>query len=262
MYKGIAGKIAVITGASRGIGKTIALTLATEGARLAICARDEDNLKRTVDEIRAQTHTDVIGVKANTMKINDIRRLVNAAIKKYGRIDILVNNSGGAHVGGIFTTRDEDWEYHIQLKLLGYIRTSREVAQHMKASGGGKIINIVGVAGREPEPLSMVSGVTNAALLNFTKSLSKELAVDRISVNCINPSTADTPLSAETFASLAAILQKSPEEIRQRAAQRLNGSLIDPEEIAQVVLFLASDTAKAITGTSITIDAGSLLGVW
>jgi NAD(P)-dependent dehydrogenase (short-subunit alcohol dehydrogenase family) len=262
VYKGITGKIALITGASRGIGKAIAMALASEGARIAICAREEENLKLTADEIRVHTHTDILALKANTMKINDIRRFINAAIKKYGRIDILVNNAGGAHVGGIFSTNDEEWEYHIQLKLLGYIRTCREVAQHMKTSGGGKIINIVGVAGREPDPLSMVPGMTNAALLNFTKSLSKELAADKIYVNCVNPATTDTMLSAETFKTLSAITQKSPEELRQRAAQSLNGSLIDPEEIAHAVLFLASDAAKAISGTSITVDAGSLSGLW
>lgn len=262
MYKGITGKIAIITGASRGIGKAIALALASEGARIAICAREETDLKIAADEIRVNTHTDVISLKANTMKTNDIHRFVGATVKKYGRIDLLVNNAGEAHVGGVFTTTDEEWEHHIQLKLLGYIRMCREVAQHMKSSGGGRIINIVGTTGREPEPLSMVQGVLNGALLNFTKSLSKELASDRITVNCINPATTDTQLSESIFKSLSAILRTPADELRQKVTRMLNGSLIRTEDIAQAVLFLASDAAKSISGTSITIDAGSLRGVW
>ncbi len=262
MYKGITGKIAVITGASHGIGKTIALALASEGARLAICAREETDLKLTAEEIRVNTHTDVLAIKANMTKINDIRRFVGAALKKYGGIDILVNNAGGVHVGGIFATNDEEWEYHLQLKLLGYIRMCREVVQSMKARGGGTIINITGTAGLEPEPLSMVAGVINAALSNLTKSLSKELAADRIRLNCINPATSDTPLTAERFKAISTIIQIPPEELRRQVEQRLNGSLINPEDVAQTVLYLASDAARAISGTSITIDAGSLLGIW
>lgn len=262
MYKGITGKIAAITGASRGIGKTIALALASEGARLAICSREEADLKLTAEEIRVSTHTDVLAIKANTMKINDIRRFVGATIKKYGGIDILVNNAGGMPTGGIFATNDEEWEYHIQFKLLGYIRMCREIVPSMKSRGGGTIINITGTDGKEPEPLSMVAGVINAGLANLTKSLSKELAGDRITVNCINPAITDTPLTSERFKILSTLTHTSPEELRQHTIRRLNGSLINPEDVAQAVLFLASDSARGISGSSITVDAGSLVGVW
>ena len=183
MNTNLQGKVVLISGASKGIGKAAALMLATEGARLALCARDEKALKLAADEIQAQTHADVLTVKANMTKSNDIHRFVSAAINKFDHVDILINNAGGANVGGILTTTDEDWEYHIQLKLLGYIRMAREVIPYMKTNGGGKIINIVGMAAKEPNPLFMVPGVTNAALLNFTKSLSKELEKDNITVS-------------------------------------------------------------------------------
>src|SRR5260221_4908690 len=189
---GLEGKVVLITGGSGGIGRAVASAMAAEGPRLAICGRDELRLQQTVDELRAGPRADIISVKANMTKLNDIRRFVSAAMSKFGRIDILVNNAGGLHVGGILQTSEEDLEYHIQLKLLGYIRASREVIEHMKASGGGKIINIIGMAGREPGPLSLLPGVINAALLNFTKSLSKELEGDRITVNSVNPGPADT----------------------------------------------------------------------
>jgi len=236
--------------------------MAAEGVRLAICARDERQLKLAADEIRVNAHADVLAVKANTMKLNDIRRFVSAAAKKFGRIDILVNNAGGAHIGGISETTDEDWEYHIQLKLLGYVRMAREVIQPMKKNGGGKIINIIGTAGKEPNFLYMVPGVTNAALLNFTKSLSKELESSRIYVNSVNPGTTETPLTEETFKKLAAIYQKSPEELKRSAAELSpQGRLARPEEVAGVVLFLASDASGFVNGTSINVDAGKLLGL-
>jgi NAD(P)-dependent dehydrogenase (short-subunit alcohol dehydrogenase family) len=258
----ITGKVALITGASRGIGKAIAMRFALEGARLAICARDEAALTATAAEIQSATHADVLTVKANMMKSNDIRRFVAAAIKKFDRIDILVNNAGSAHIGGITDTTDEQWEYHIQLKLLGYIRMAREVIPVMRSQGAGKIISIVGIAGKEPGPLYMVPGVTNAALLNFTRSLSKELAHDNIQVNSINPATAATPLTEEMFTALAERTQKTVDELRRAAAQSLDGGLIEPDDVAGAAIFLASESANGINGASLNIDAGKLAGVW
>jgi NAD(P)-dependent dehydrogenase (short-subunit alcohol dehydrogenase family) len=263
MNTNIQGKVVLITGASKGIGKATAMRLAAEGARLALCARDEKALTLTADEIRAQTHADVLTVKANMTKINDIRRFVSGAVSKFDHADILINNAGGWNVGGILTTTDEDWEYHLQLKLLGYIKMAREVIPHMKINGGGKIINVVGMTAKEPGSLSIVQGVINAGLLSFTKSLSKELEADNITVNSINPTTTDTPLTEETFEKLAQLLQKSPEELRQSYKELMpGGKLVSTEDIAKVILFLASDSSSYINGTSINIDAGKSLGLW
>ena len=260
---GLEGKVALITGGSRGIGKAVATAMAARGARLAICGRDEPLLQQAADELRASSRADIIAVKTNMTKLNDIRRFVAAAMSKFGRIDILVNNAGGAHVGGILRTSDEDLEYHIQLKLLGYLRASREVIQPMRSAGGGTIINIVGMAGKEPSPLFLLPGVTNAALLNFTKSLSKELEPDRIRVNSVNPGTIDTPLTDETFKSIAELTQKTVEEVRLQASRStMYGRIGSPEEVANAVLFLASGAAEFINGTSINLDAGKSLGLW
>jgi 3-oxoacyl-[acyl-carrier protein] reductase/bacilysin biosynthesis oxidoreductase BacG len=263
MTTGLQGKVALITGGSRGIGKAIALALASEGVRLALCARDERELKLAADEIQIHTHADVIAVKANTAKLNDIRRFVETAARKFNRIDILVNNAGGIHIGGIETTKDEEWEYQIQMKLLGYIRVAREVLPHMKKTGGGKIINIIGVTARETAPLFMVPGVTNAALLNFTKTLSKELEPHHIQVNAINPGTTDTALTAETFRALAELFQKTPQEMRKTTSEiSPQGTLASPHDIANCVLFLASDLSNFVNGISINVDAGKVSGVW
>ena len=262
MNTGLQNKVALITGASKGIGKATALLLAEEGVRLALCARDDRLLKQTADEIQNKTHADIIALKANTTKLNDIRRFVNATVKKYSRIDLLINNAGGAHIGGIQSIADEEWEYHIQLKLLGYIRMAREVLPHMKKSGGGCIINIVGMAAKEPRNFYMLPGVTNAALLNFTKSLSKELKNDNIRVVSVNPTTTDTPLTEQTFKSLATLSNKTPEEIRQTVeASFPQGRLLAAVDVAKVVVFLASDAAQFVNGISINLDAGTSAGV-
>jgi len=260
---GIQNKVALITGASRGIGKAIALAFAHEGARLAICARDERLLAQTADEIQHTTHADVITIKSNLTKLNDIRRFVEAAVKKYDRLDILVNNAGTAHAGDIFTTTDADWEQLIQLKLLGYIRLAREVIPHMKKNNGGRIINIVGMAGKEPSMQSILHGVINAALLNFTKSLSKELENDAILVNSINPGTVETDLTTETFETIAKLSHKTPAENRQATSGALPQSrFISAEEIANAAVFLASNSASCINGVSLNVDAGKSSGLW
>jgi NAD(P)-dependent dehydrogenase (short-subunit alcohol dehydrogenase family) len=262
MHTGLQGKVALITGASKGIGKAVALALAEEGVRLALCARDERELKLASDEIQIHTKADIIAVKANVTKLNDIRRFVTAAVKKFTRIDILINNAGGAHIGGIFQTSDEEWEYHLQLKLMGYIRMAREAIPYMRTTGGGKIINIVGTAGKEPNALYMVPGVTNGALINFTKSLAGELEPDRITVNSINPGTTNTPLTIETINAMAVLLQKTPEDTKQMILDRApQHRLITPEEVAKVVTCFASDAANSINGVSINVDAGKVLGL-
>jgi NAD(P)-dependent dehydrogenase (short-subunit alcohol dehydrogenase family) len=260
---GLEGKVVLITGGSGGIGRAVASALAAQGARLAICGRDEPRLQQTVDEIRAGSRADILPIKANMTKLNDIRRFVGAAMSKFGRIDILVNNAGGLHVGGVLQTSEEELEYHIQLKLLGYLRASREVIEHMKAAGGGKIINIIGMAGKEPNPVLFLPGAIDAALLNFTKSLSKELQGDKITVNSVNPGPTDTALAEETFKSIGALAQKSPEEIRLQASRsNAAGRIASPGEIANAVLFLASEAANFINGASINVDAGESLGLW
>ena len=263
MNTSLQGKAALITGGSKGIGKAIAMAMAAEGAMVAICARDDRQLQLAAEEIQVQTKAEVVAVKANIIKLNDIHRFVEAAVKRFNRVDILVNNAGGANIGGIIKTSDEEWEYHIQLKLLGYIRMAREVIPHMQTAGGGNIINIVGMTAKEPSSLYMVPGVTDAAILNFTKSLSKELENDNIRVNSVNPTTTDTTLTEETFQKLAEALQRSLEELKHTLISSLpQGRIASVEDIANVVLFLASDAAYYINGTSINVDGGRSLGVW
>lgn len=259
MNTGLQGKVAIVTGASRGIGKAIALSFANEGVRLVLCARNEEQLKVTEEEIKNRFHTEVVIVKANTTKLNDIKRVVSKAIAKFKRIDVLVNNAGGAHVGGIFQFTDEDFENHIHLKVLGYIRTAREVIPHMQQQGGGRIINIIGTAGKEPPPAMMLSGITNGALLNFTKALAAELAHHKITVNAVNPGTTETLLTEQTLSAKSILQEKSVEEIKLAL---INSNpferLAKPEDVASAVIFLSSDAASFISGISLNVDGGTV----
>jgi 3-oxoacyl-[acyl-carrier protein] reductase len=261
MNTGLHGKVVIITGASRGIGKAIAYAFANEGARLVLCARSEEQLVQVQSEIKDKFHTEVFIVKANISRLNDIKRVVSKTVSKFKRIDVLVNNAGGAFVGGIFQMTDEELENHINLKLVGYIRTAREVIPFMQQQGGGKIINIIGTAGKEPTPTMMVPGITNSALLNFTKSLALELAKDNITVNAVNPGSTETPLTETILGSLAVIQTKTPDEIRQ-AITSANpfGRLALPEDIAAAVIFFASETSAYVSGISINVDGGMSRG--
>ena len=261
MNTGLHGKVVIVTGASRGIGKAIAYAFANEGARLMLCARTEEQLIQVQSEIKDKFHTEVFTVKANISRLNDIKRVVSKTVSKFKRIDILVNNAGGAFVGGIFQLTDEELENHINLKLVGYIRTSREVIPFMQQQGGGRIINIVGIAGKEPSPAMMIPGITNSALLNFTKSLSLELAKDNITVNAVNPGSTETPLTEAILGSLAVIQSKTPDEIRQAiASSNPFGRLALPEDVAAAVIFLASETSVFISGISVNVDGGMFRG--
>ncbi len=259
MNTGLQGKVAIVTGASRGIGKAIALAFANEGVRLVLCARGEEQLKVTEEEIKNRFHTEVIIVKANATKLNDIKRVVSRAVAKFKRIDVLVNNAGDAHVGGVFQFTDEDFENHIHLKVLGYIRTAREVIPHMQQQGGGRIINIIGTGGKEPLPTMMLSGITSGALLNFTKALAAELAQFKITVNAINPGTTETILTEQTLSAKSILQEKSVEEIKlalinSNPFQRL----AKPEDVANAVIFLSSEAASFISGISVNVDGGSV----
>lgn len=263
MNLNLQAKAALVTGGSRGIGKAIALAFAAEGARVAICGRDERQLEQARDEIAAATRSEVICVKANTGKVNDIRRFITTAAKKFSRIDILVNNAGGGQqFGAIDEITDEEWEAQIQARLLGYLRAAREVIPVMRESGGGRIINIIGITGSEPGPRALLPSVINGALLTFTKALSKDLERDRISVTAISPAAVDTALTGEMIAALAVRAQTSPEEIRQSLQAALpQGRFASPEEIARIAVFLASDAAALVNGIVIPADAGKTAAV-
>ena len=252
MDLGLKDKVAVVTGGSDGIGRATAIRLAQEGARVAICARRAGPLKEAADEIR-RNGGDAFTFEADMSKAADIEKWVAAVIERYGRIDILINNAGSSIAGPFLETADETWQQDLDLKVFGAIRTSRLVVPHMKRQGGGCMVNITTIAGKQPGAASVPTSVSRAAGLALTKALSREYAPDNIRVNtvCIGK------IVSGQHGRRIAHEQTTPEAYYARVAKDIPmGRVGEASEVANVIAFLVSDAASYVTGTSINLDGG------
>jgi 3-oxoacyl-[acyl-carrier protein] reductase len=251
------GKVALVTGGGRGIGKSVSLMLANNGASVALCGRTQQTLYDTAAEIRA------LGVAAwpivaDVREYANIKRFVAQAAAAAGRIDILVNNAVYSVSAPFDEQSDENWQQHIDVKLMSYIRACREVLPHMKAQGGGRIVNVGGMTARIVAALRPTNGVVNAGVANFTKSLANHAGPDNITINCVHPGMTVTDRMRGNFERRARDAGLSYEAIAQRTAAEIPlGRLIDPDDIAKAVLFFCSPLADMITGQAIAIDGGS-----
>jgi len=249
---GLKGRVAVITGATEGIGKATALKLAQEGAKVAICARRTELLNKAVEEIK-KTGAEVLATAADIGKAADVERMINAVIERFGRIDILVNNAGSSMAFAFEAVDDATWQADLDLKLFGAIRCTRLAVPHMRKHGGGRIINITTVGGKQPAARSVPTTVTRAAGLALTKALSKELAPENILVNtvCIGK------IKSGQHERRIARENLNPDEYYSRVAKQIPlGRVGEPAEVANVIAFLASSAASYVTGTSIHLDGG------
>ncbi len=248
------GQVAVVTGASGGFGAESARALAGAGAKVVLVGRDNARLRSLTEELRGSAAI----VEGDVSKKGEADRIAKAVVADHGRLDILVNGAGGATVGGLMDLDDEAWQEDIDLKLLGYLRMMRAAAKVMREQGGGRIVNIIGLAGHEPYHLLTVPSVINAALLALTKSAADELAADGILVNAVNPNAAQTDLGDRMIEELAAAQGSSSEEVRRYlVASTPLRRLARPEDVAAAVLFYASDLSAFVTGTSLTVDGGA-----
>lgn len=253
MDLGLTGKVAIVTGGTQGIGKATALRLAAEGAQVVICARGRELLDATAAQVR-DAGGQVQAVAADVSKPDAAGRIVDEALKAFGRIDILVNNAGTSATGAFESVGDEVWQADFDLKLFGAIRLIRRALPHMKQEGGGRIINITNIGAKQPSAGSMPTTVTRAAGLAMTKALSREFAADRILVNtvCIGL------VRAGQHEKTAARRGIDVEELYQTLGGNVPlGRVGKAEEVANVIAFLASDAASFVTGTSINLDGGA-----
>jgi 3-oxoacyl-[acyl-carrier protein] reductase len=251
------GRVALITGGSMGIGRVTALTLAREGANIAICARGKDDLESAAIEIRS-TGRDALPVQADMTSHDDIQRFVKTAADHFGRVDILVNNAVTSYLKSFQELTDEEFNYHVDVKLLGYVRCIREVLPHMQQRRWGRIVNVAGMSARIIGPLRITSGVVNSAITNFTKQLADQVAKDNILINAVHPGTTLTPRQASVIQGEADAFDITFEEARQRRLDEIPlGRFVMPEDLANVILFFCSEASSAVTGQAIAVDGGS-----
>jgi len=264
MDLGIKGKAAIVTGASRGIGRETARQFLEEGVRVMICGRNAETLERTRAELAQQTGGEIHAVVADMIKLDDIVRLVEAAKKQLGGVDILVNNAGQMYSGRFNVMTDEGLKEQLETKLFGFLRAIRLVYPLMKAQRWGRIVNLIGGAGKEPDPYMFGSGITNSGLLNITKSLSTEFGEDNVLVNAICPGWVATNLWQRNAQGLQQELGVKSEEEARRLAARKNSlnRFGKPEELANAIVFLCSERASYITGVSLNLDGGRLKSLW
>jgi 3-oxoacyl-[acyl-carrier protein] reductase len=257
METGIRGKVAMVSGASKGIGRAVAERLATEGASLSLCARGADALRDVARTLEDKHGVGCLACPADLTLAEDIQGWVRASLERFGGVDILVNNAGAAQGGAFLRLPDQAWLDSWHLKLFGYIRVAREVFPHLVARGGGRIVNVIGIAGVQPMENYMIGGAANAALLNFTKALADEGAPHGILVTGVNPGPIRTERWDGMLVRWGAAKGVSPEEAEREILEtvplRRPGTA---EEVANLVVFLASGLSTYITGTTIAVDGG------
>ena len=256
------GKIAIVTGGSKGIGRATALALAGEGVDVAICARGVDDLEDAATEIRSKTGRTVVPVRADMGVPEDVSRLVATTVAELGGVDILVNNAISPTAAPFMELSDEDWLNQMNVKLIGYVRCAREVIPHMRQRGGGRLINIGGMAARNVNPLAYSFGAANSGVANLAKNLSGQFATEGILVNCVHPGATRTSRQTIIQKRQARDADTTVEEAGQAAVSRIPiGRMVEPQDIADLVLFLVSDRAGAITGQAIGVDGGASWGI-
>jgi NAD(P)-dependent dehydrogenase (short-subunit alcohol dehydrogenase family) len=252
-------KAAIVTGGSRGIGKAIARELAREGVRVAIVARDVAALDAAAAEIKSETGSEVVAIAADTGSDGAVRAMVARAVEALGGIDILVN--AAAQPGGqapppkLAEIVDEVAWPDLNVKVLGYLRCIREVAPHMAAKGGGRIVNISGLAARSTG--STVGSMRNVAVAALTKNVADELAAQHITAVVVHPATTRTERTPAVIDAVAKRRGLPAQEVEaQMNSSNLLGRLVDAQEVAWVVAFLCSSKAVSINGDAVVVGGG------
>ena len=259
---GIRGKVALVGGSSRGLGRAIAEALAAEGTDLALCARTADAVAQTAEHIAATTGVRTIAVAADLSDEADVQRVADAALAAFGRVDILVTNTGGPPAGPFETHSADTWRKAIAQNLESVVNLTRALLPGMKQHGWGRILNITSIAVKQPVPDLILSNSIRAAVTGFARTLANEVATFGITVNNIMPGYTRTDRLEHLASRVAAARGLRPEaqfhvwddEIPMRR-------IGEPHELAAVVAFLASERASYVTGQSIAVDGGWIRGL-
>jgi 3-oxoacyl-[acyl-carrier protein] reductase len=262
MEFGIKNRVGIITGSSQGIGKAIAESLAKEGVNVVICSRNIEKLNDIAKDIENNTGVNVLPAQTDLTKKGDINKLINMTIKKYGKIDILINNTGGPPSMYFSETTDTDWSKAIEQLMMSVVNCSYEVIPYMKKKKWGRIINMTSFAAKQPYEGLILSNSLRAGILGLTKTLSNELSKDNILVNAVCPGWTLTDRLEELAKSKAEKTGKNYKKIINEWSEEIPlRRLAKPQEIANLVTFLASEPASYITGCSIQVDGGYIKSI-
>lgn len=253
----LSGKVAIITGGSKGLGAESARLLAADGARVALVSRTKATLDAFAAELTQAHKAEVMTIAADLSQPGSAEPVAETVLKRFGRIDILINSAGAAQGGVFWEIPEKVWEDGFALKFFGTVRMTRAVLPAMIAQGYGRIVHVVGDTGKQPNPRLLPGATANAALLALTKGLADEVGPRGIAVNAVNPGPTRTDRIATLFANLSKSTNKSLDEIEAGFMKDAAlGTIGDPADVARVIVFLASDAAANITGTSILSDGG------
>lgn len=251
------GKRGVVLAASRGLGFASALGLAREGVDLVICSRDQGRIEQAAQQIRAETGVRVIPQSLNVAQPEAVQGLVNTCVERLGGLEIAVHNAGGPPAGGFESVQIEQWQQAIDQNLMSFVHLVKAVVPEMRKSGYGRILAITSSSIKQPIPNLVLSNGLRTGILGVAKTLSKELGPDQILVNVIAPGRILTERTQELDRAVAQRTGQTPEQVQQQAIDRIPvGRLGRPEELANLVTFLASEAASYITGTAIQVDGG------
>lgn len=257
MDLGIRGKVALVSASSRGLGRAIAEELAAEGANLVVCARGEEALQKTAGEIRKSSGVEVLDVAADVSDQAGLERVVSAALKKFGRVDILVTNSGGPASGPFESYTAEMWDAAVKLLLTSAVGLARAVLPGMKERRWGRILTVTSIAVKQPIDGLMLSNSLRAAVTGFARSLANEVAPFNVTVNNLMPGYTRTDRVEELARAAAERSGATAKDTFAKWEKEIPmGRLGEPREFAALAAFLASERASYITGSSIAVDGG------
>ena len=246
----LTGKVALVTGSSRGIGESIAKTLASYGAEVILSSRKLDSLKKVEEEI-ISAGGKAFSIACHSGEMDQIESLFGAIKEKYGKLDILVNNAAtNPFFGDVLSVDEQAWDKTVDVNMKGYFFIAQKAAKMMVGHGGGAIVNVASINGIRPAPMQGVYSITKAAVIAMTKSFAKELAPFKVRVNALLPGITETKFSAA--------MTKNPDLMKVILPAVPMGRVAEPDEMAGAVLYLVSEASSYVTGSTLVVDGGML----